>query len=46
MSWTSTSENIDSLLRDYLLQKGFNNTLKVFDSELKNDKEKGFKVSC
>ena len=45
MTWTSTTESIDKLIRDYLLQRGFNNTLKSFDNDLKNDKEKGFKVS-
>ena len=45
MAWTSTTEMLDSLISDYLSRRGFNNTLKSFENELKLDKEKGFKVS-
>ena len=44
MAWTSSTDTIDSLIRDYLCQRGFNATVRAFDNELKNDKEKGFKV--
>lgn len=45
MTWTSTTESLDSLIRDYLFRRGFNSTLKSFENDLKTDKEKGFKVS-
>lgn len=35
---------VDSLIREYMLFRGFSNTLKQFDSELKTDKDKGFRV--
>jgi hypothetical protein len=35
---------IDELTREYLLYRGFCNTLKAFDTELKADKDKGFRV--
>lgn len=35
---------VDSLIREYLLFRGFGNTLKSFDTELKSDKDKGFRV--
>ncbi|XP_067011129.2 WD repeat-containing protein 91 [Anabrus simplex] len=35
---------IDELIREYLLFRGFSGTLKVFDAELKVDKDKGFRV--
>lgn len=35
---------VDSLIREYLLFRGFGNTLKSFDLELKTDKDKGFRV--
>ncbi|XP_002124829.2 WD repeat-containing protein 91 [Ciona intestinalis] len=44
MSWTSSTGLMDSLVRDYLLQRGFNSALKSFDFDSKNDKEKGFRV--
>lgn len=34
----------DELIREYLLFRGFGSTLKAFDSELKVDKEKSFRV--
>lgn len=35
---------VDSLIREYMLFRGFSNTLKTFDTELKTDKDKGFRV--
>ncbi|XP_052868737.1 WD repeat-containing protein 91 [Anopheles cruzii] len=35
---------MDSLIREYILFRGFSNTLKVFESELKGDKDKSFRV--
>lgn len=35
---------VDELVKEYLLFRGFSQTLKVFDNELKTDKEKGFRV--
>lgn len=34
----------DGLIREYVLFRGFSNTLKSFDGELKNDKDKSFRV--
>lgn len=35
---------VDGLVREYMLFRGFTNALKVFDNELKNDKDKGFRA--
>uniref|UniRef100_A0A182PKG7 ARMC9 CTLH-like domain-containing protein n=1 Tax=Anopheles epiroticus TaxID=199890 RepID=A0A182PKG7_9DIPT len=35
---------IDGLIREYILFRGFSNTLKAFDNELKSDKDKSFRV--
>lgn len=35
---------VDSLIREYMLFRGFSNSLKQFDTELKSDKDKGFRV--
>lgn len=35
---------MDELIREYLLFRGFGSTIKSFDSELKVDKEKSFRV--
>ncbi|KAJ0173978.1 hypothetical protein K1T71_010124 [Dendrolimus kikuchii] len=35
---------VDELVREYLLFRGFASTLKAFDSDLKADKDKGFRV--
>lgn len=35
---------IDELVREYLLFRGFSNTLKNYDNELKSDKDRGFRV--
>jgi len=38
-------QHMDELIREYLLYRGFSGTLKAFDSELKVDKDKSFRVS-
>lgn len=38
-------QHIDELIREYLLFRGFTNTLKWFDADVKLDKDKGFRVS-
>ncbi|XP_059482085.1 WD repeat-containing protein 91 [Neocloeon triangulifer] len=35
---------LDELVKEYLLFRGFCNTLKAFDGELKTDKDKGFRA--
>lgn len=35
---------MDELIKEYLLFRGFANTLKAFDADLKNDKEKSFRA--
>lgn len=35
---------LDESIREYLLFRGFGATVKAFDSDLKNDKEKSFRV--
>ncbi|XP_073946911.1 WD repeat-containing protein 91-like [Choristoneura fumiferana] len=35
---------VDELVREYLLYRGFTTTVKVFDTDLKADKDKGFRV--
>ena len=35
---------LDELVREYLLFRGFTGTLKTFDADLKNEKEKGLRV--
>lgn len=35
---------VDSLIREYMLFRGFSNSLKQFDTDLKSDKDKGFRV--
>ena len=35
---------LDELVREYLLFRGFTGSLKVFDTDLKQEKEKGFRV--
>ncbi|XP_030841451.1 WD repeat-containing protein 91 [Strongylocentrotus purpuratus] len=37
-------QRMDELIRDYLLYRGLTNSLKSFDAELKNDKDKGFRA--
>ncbi|XP_054613121.1 WD repeat-containing protein 91 [Dunckerocampus dactyliophorus] len=40
----SAVERTDEHVREYLIYRGFTNTLKHLDSEMKADKEKGFRV--
>ncbi|TSK72057.1 WD repeat-containing protein 91 [Bagarius yarrelli] len=40
----SAVERMDDLVREYLIYRGFTSTLKHLDSEVKADKEKGFRV--
>lgn len=41
---SSSVERTDDLVREYLMYRGFTSTLKHLDSEIKADKEKGFRV--
>ena len=41
---TSAVNLVDSLVRDYLVFRGFSATLKQFEVDSKADKEQGFKV--
>lgn len=36
---------VDELVKEYLLFRGFGQTLRAFDADLKAEKEKGFRVS-
>ena len=36
---------LDEIIKEYLLFRGFTNTLKTFEAELKLDKDKSFRVS-
>lgn len=40
----SAVERTDEHVREYLIYRGFTNTLKHLDSEIKADKERGFRV--
>lgn len=40
----SATSRVDELVKDYLLFRGMITTLRQFDAELKNDKEKGLRV--
>lgn len=42
--WHSSVHYIDSLVRDYLVFRKLNVTLKAFDAELKTEKDRGFRV--
>lgn len=35
---------VDSLIKEYLIFRGFTSTLKQLEVDLKNEKERGFKV--
>lgn len=37
---------LDDVIKEYLVFRGFSNTLKSFESDLKADKDKSFKVRC
>ena len=41
---SSAVERTDDLVKEYLIYRGFTSTLKYFDSEIKTDREKGFRV--
>ncbi len=36
---------LDEAIREYLVFRGFSQTLKVFEQEKKDDRDKGFRVS-
>lgn len=40
----SAVERTDEHVREYLIYRGFTNTLRQLDGEIKADKEKGFRV--
>lgn len=40
----SAVERTDEHVREYLIYRGFTSTLKHLDSDIKTDKEKGFRV--
>ncbi|XP_053574953.1 WD repeat-containing protein 91 isoform X2 [Bombina bombina] len=42
---TSAVERTDELVREYLTFRGFTNTLKHFEADIKTDKEKGFRTN-
>ena len=35
---------LDDIIKEYLVFRGFSNTLKTFESDLKADKDKSFRV--
>lgn len=37
---------LDDIIKEYLVFRGFSNTLKSFESDLKADKDKSFRVGC
>jgi len=41
----AASGRIDEFVKYYLIFRGFSTTLRNFEVELKNEKEKGFRVS-
>jgi len=41
-----TAGKIDEIIREYLLYRGLISTSKQLESELKNEKEKKFRVGC
>ena len=43
--WPSATSYIDELIKEYLIKRAFINTSKAFEAELKQDKDKGFRVS-
>lgn len=36
---------LDELIKEYLVFRGFTSTLRSLENDLKNDKDKGFRVS-
>ena len=41
----SATGRVDELVKDYLIYRGLTTTYRTFEAELKNDKEKGLRVS-
>jgi len=41
----SCIQQMDELVKEYLLFRGFSATLKALDADLKSDKDKAFRVS-
>lgn len=37
---------LDDIIKEYLVFRGFSSTLKSFESDLKADKDKSFRVGC
>ena len=37
---------VDDVVKEYLVFRGFSSTLKSFESDLKADKDKSFRVRC
>ena len=37
---------LDDIIKEYLVFRGFSSTLKSFESDLKVDKDKSFRVGC
>lgn len=42
---TAAAGALDEAVKEYLVYRGFTSTLKQFELERKDDKDKGFKVS-
>lgn len=40
----STIQQMDELVKEYLLYRGFTGTIRALDAELKLDKDKAFRV--
>ena len=40
---TTSLNQMDEMIKDYLIYRGFNFTYKAFEQDLKQDKDKGFK---
>jgi hypothetical protein len=37
-------ETVDNMIKEYFLFRGFTSSLKIFETDLKNEKEKAYKV--
>lgn len=42
----TSSGRIDEFVKDYLIYRGLSSTLRTLELELKNEKEKAFRVIC
>ena len=40
----SQYEHLDGLVKEYLVSRRFQQTLKAFENDLKNEKERGYRV--